>query len=206
MKNNSGRLLVNIGPLERRKYGVRIEGIIDPKDDESNFDFDVSGVSTCLIETRTKYKGKIEPHAIALDLEIELRENARNLNIALNITHVPNKEIALFIFGRRSEGHVDPQIVENIDYRRVKDPGTHGPNNGFKYQNIPISYDGKKVRVRLSGRFQIKQYNDDFNLSVTVDSGNRKLFEEFEKQLRTPVQASLRTLSKGVDASLTMIN
>ena len=123
LSRNSGRLLVKIGPLKRGKYGVRIEGIIDPKDDESTFDLDVSGASTGLIETRTKYKGKSDPHAVDIDLEVELRVNASNLNIALNITHVSNKEIALLLFGRRGEGHVDPQIIDNINYyEKIKIP------------------------------------------------------------------------------------
>ena len=54
------------------------------------------------------------------------------------------------------------------------------PMNGFKYQNIPIVYDGSTARVHLSGRFQIKKYKDDFSIAVTVDDENRKLFEEFE--------------------------
>ena len=85
--------LVNIGLLKRGKYGVRIEGIIDPKDDESTFDLDVPGVSTALIETRTKYKEKIGLHAIAIDLEIELRVDTANLNSSLNTTHVTEKKL-----------------------------------------------------------------------------------------------------------------
>ena len=60
------------------------------------------------------------------------------------------------------------------------------------YQNIPILYDGKNVRIRLSGRFKLKelkqssnQRTGDFSLVVQVDDDNRKLFEEFEKKLRT---------------------
>ena len=55
---------------------------------------------------------------------------------------------------------------------------------GNDYQNIPILYDGKNVRVRLSGRFKLKEFGD-LNLVVQVDDDNRKLFEEFEKKLRT---------------------
>ena len=130
---NSGPLLINIAPLKRGKYGVRIEGIIDPKDDESSFDLDVSEVNTGLIITRTKYKEKIDPHAVAIGLEIELRADTENLNIALNITHVPGKEIALFIFGRRGEGHVDPQIIDNINYyEKIKIP---------RYRSFEINSD-----------------------------------------------------------------
>ena len=55
---------------------------------------------------------------------------------------------------------------------------------GKDYQNIPILYDGKKVRVKLSGRFQLKEFGD-LSLVVQVDDTNRKLFEEFEEKLRT---------------------
>ena len=51
-------------------------------------------------------------------------------------------------------------------------------------QNIPILYDGKNVRVRLSGRFKLKEFGD-LSLVVQVDDDNRKLFEEFEEKLRT---------------------
>ena len=56
--------------------------------------------------------------------------------------------------------------------------------DGNKYQNIPILYDGKKARVRLSGRFQVKEFGD-LCLVVQVDDDNRKLFEEFGKKLRS---------------------
>ena len=55
---------------------------------------------------------------------------------------------------------------------------------GKDYQNIPILYDGKIVRVRLSGRFKFKEFGD-LSLVVQVDDDNRKLFEEFEEKLGT---------------------
>ena len=55
---------------------------------------------------------------------------------------------------------------------------------GKDHQNIQILYDGKTVRVRLSGRFKLKEYGD-LSLVVQVDDDNRKLFEEFEEKLRT---------------------
>ena len=55
--------------------------------------------------------------------------------------------------------------------------------DGNKYQNIPILYDGKKARIRLSGRFQVKEFGD-LSLVVQVDDDNRKLFVEFEEKLR----------------------
>ena len=59
---------------------------------------------------------------------------------------------------------------------------------GNKYQNIPILYDGKNIRVRLSGRFKFKEFREfgeHLSLIVQVDDDNRKLFEEFEEKLRT---------------------
>ena len=123
LNNNSGRLLVNLGEFKRGKYGVRVEAMIDPKDDESSFDVDVATVNTGLITTISRYREKIDPHAIAMDLEIETKVDTSNLNIALVIHHVPAKEIAMFFFGRRGEGHVDPMIIDNINYyEKIKIP------------------------------------------------------------------------------------
>ena len=55
---------------------------------------------------------------------------------------------------------------------------------GKSYQNIPILYDEKIVRIRLSGRFKLKEFGD-LSLVVQVDDDNKKLFEEFEDKLRT---------------------
>ena len=59
---------------------------------------------------------------------------------------------------------------------------TKRSRDGNKYQNIPIRYDGKKARVKLSGRFQVKEYGD-LSLVVQIDDDNRKLFVEFEEKL-----------------------
>ena len=67
---------------------------------------------------------------------------------------------------------------------------------GKDYQNIPILYDGKIVRVRLSGRFKFKEFGD-LSLVVQVDDDNRKLFEEFEEKLGTLINdKSLKWVKK----------
>ena len=71
--------------------------------------------------------------------------------------------------------------VQKLSLGSVKDKKSR---DGNKYQNIPILYDGKKARVRLSGRFQLKEYGD-LSLVVQVDDDNRKLFEDFEEKLRS---------------------
>ena len=114
---------VDIGALKPGKYGLRVEGIIDPKDDGSRFDIDISTFTTCNMIKRTRYKEKIDPQAVAMDMEIEVTNEVRNYLFRIDIEHVPNNEIALFIFGRRGEGHVDPQIIDNINYyEKVKIP------------------------------------------------------------------------------------
>ena len=83
--------------------------------------------------------------------------------------------------------------VQKLSLGSVQDKKSR---DGNKYQNIPILYDGKKARVRLSERFKIKEFGD-LSLVVQVDDDNRKLFEEFEEKLRS--------LSNGKKDSLKLI-
>ena len=53
----------------------------------------------------------------------EVTNEVRNYIFGIDIEHVPNNEIALFIFGIRGEGHVDRQIIDNISYyEKIKIP------------------------------------------------------------------------------------
>ena len=75
---------------------------------------------------------------------------------------------------------------------------------GKDYQNIPILYDRNNVRVRLSGRFKLKELEQSSNqrtvnlsLVVRVYDDNRKLFEEFEEKLGTLINdKSLKWVKK----------
>ena len=121
--SNMGLISVDIGALKPGKYGLRVEGIIDPKDDGRRFDIDTRTFTTPKMITRSRYKEKIDPHAVAIDMEIEVTNEVRNYIFGIDIEHVPNNDIALFIFGRRGEGHVDPQIIDNINYyEKIKIP------------------------------------------------------------------------------------
>ena len=51
---------------------------------------------------------------------------------------------------------------------------------GKDYQNIPILYDRNNVRVRLSGRFKLKEFGG-LSLVVQVDDDNRKFFMNLRK-------------------------
>ena len=67
---------------------------------------------------------------------------------------------------------------------------------GKDYQNIPILYDEEKLRIRVSGRFRLKEFGDLSHV-VQVDDDNRKLFEEFEEKLRTLINdKSLKWVKK----------
>ena len=140
LQDTMGLISVDIGVLKPGKYGLRVEGIIDPKDDGSTFDIDTRTFTTPDMITRTRYKEKIDPHAVAMDLEIEVRNEVRNYLLGIDIEHVPNKEIALFIFGRRGEGHVDPQIIDNINYyEKIKIPEYKSFMAGNRKKSIGIT-------------------------------------------------------------------
>ena len=55
---HSGAISVNNGNLNREKYGLRVEGIIDLIDGGNSFDNDVRTFSTPELTTRTQYKKK----------------------------------------------------------------------------------------------------------------------------------------------------
>ena len=70
---------------------------------------------------------------------------------------------------------------------------------GKDYRSIPIFYDEENARIRMSGRFKLKeleqssnQRTGDLSLVVQVDDDNRKLFEEFEEKLRTLIMINLK--------------
>ena len=81
LKDTIGLISVDMGVLKPGKYGLHVEGIIDPKDDESRFAIDTRTFTTPDMITRTRYKEKIDPHAVAMDLEIEVRNESEKLFI-----------------------------------------------------------------------------------------------------------------------------
>ena len=119
LSKTPANLSITLRSLKRGIYGFRIEGIVDPKDDTSNFDLTIRTPNTDLIISKTRYKDKIDFNTIIIDIEFELKVDIKQLLIILTLTHVLNKEIALFIYGRRGAGHVDPMIIDNVDYSKV---------------------------------------------------------------------------------------
>ena len=153
LQDTLGLISVDIGVLKPGKYGLRVEGIIDPKDDGSRFDIDVRTFTTPDMITRTRYKEKIDPHAVAMDMEIEVRNEVRTKNylLGIDIDHVPGKEIALFVFGRRGEGHVDPQIIDNINY--------YDKIKISEYKSFMAGYRKKSIGISVSNYHDIASNN-----------------------------------------------
>ena len=58
LQDTMGLISVDIGSLKPGKYGLRVEGIIDPKDDERRFDIDTRTFTTPDMITGTQYKEK----------------------------------------------------------------------------------------------------------------------------------------------------
>ena len=144
LQRNIGLINVDIGELKPGKYGLRVEGIIDLKDDGSRFDINVHTITTPDMTTRTRYKEKIDPHAVAVDMEIEVRNGVKNYLFRIDINHVPSKEMALFIFGRRGEGRVDPQIIDNINYyEKIKIP---------RYRSFEVNAD-RRIEIGFERTF-----------------------------------------------------
>ena len=68
----------------------------------------------------------------------------------------------------------NPILTSNYNVQRLSLGSVQDKRlrDGNKYQNIPIRYDGKKARVKLSGRFQVKEYGD-LSLVVQIDDDNK---------------------------------
>ena len=58
LQDTMGLISVDMGVLKPGKYGLRVEGIIDPKDDGSRFDIDTRTFTTPDMITRIRYKEK----------------------------------------------------------------------------------------------------------------------------------------------------
>ena len=86
-----------------------------------------------------------------MDLEIEVKNEVRNYLLGIDIEHVPNKEIALFIYGRRGEGYVNPQIIDNISYyEKIKIP---------KYKSFMAG--NRKISIGIS----VSHYHDIISIN-----------------------------------------
>ena len=92
---------------------------------------------------------------------------------------------------------------EKISLGKVQNKKTK--DDGKDYQNIPILYDEKNVRVTLSGRFKLKEFGD-LNFVVQVNNDNTKLFEEFEEKLRTLINDNSLKWAKGDNVYLKIYN
>ena len=99
-------------------YGFRAEGMINPVDDNAQFNMELSATNNNIVNSTTRYKDTINPHAIVIDVETVLQADTSVIPFNLRLSHQVGREIARFLFGRRGAGRVDPMIIGNIDYSR----------------------------------------------------------------------------------------
>ena len=118
LASSPASFMIKLKSLKSGSYGFRVEAIINPVDDNKTFDLNIDTVNTGFVISKTRYKDKIDPHAIVLDVEISLKANVNTMYFKITLNHHVNKEVALFLFGRRGAGHVDPMIIDNIDYSK----------------------------------------------------------------------------------------
>ena len=178
LQNTMGLISVDIGALKPGKYGLRVGEIIDPKDDGSRFDNDISTFTISNMITITRYKEKINPHAVAIDMEIEVTNEVRNYLFGIDIEHVPNNEIALFIFGRGGEGRVDPQFIDNINYyKKIKIPEYKSFMAGDRRKSIGIT-NGLDTQNPVQSKI-VLQIQTLFRIKIHLDTSDfRKLIQE----------------------------
>ena len=129
--------------------------------------------------TRTRYKEKIDPHAVAMDMEIEVTNEVSNYLFRIDIEYVPNNEIALFIFGRRGEGHVDPQIIDNINYyEKIKIPEYKSFMAGDRRKSIGMT-NGLILKILSTQSKIFLQIQTLFRIKIHLDTSDfRKLIQE----------------------------
>ena len=102
---------MNLGRLAQGIYGLRVEAITDPKNDSEGLDLVVNHNS----DTTLKYKEKLEQNFCVTDTRLVVNDET-NTRVIITVHYVANKEIPLFIFGRRGESYVDPQLLDNLSY------------------------------------------------------------------------------------------
>ena len=104
-------ITINLGKLQHGVYGLRIEAKTNPKDKSDQLDMIVSHSGS----TKTIFKEKLEQNVCITDTRLVV-ENDLDVIVLLTLDYILGKEIAIFISGRRGEGHVDPLIQENLPY------------------------------------------------------------------------------------------
>lgn len=112
-------MTVTLRNLSSGHHALRIESIINDQDDHSQFDTDVTMTSDNNISILSTNKIRHDRYAIILNLLFQLTADMSQYNIDITFKHQANKEIALFIYGRRGRGHVNPMIIDNINYQAV---------------------------------------------------------------------------------------
>ena len=162
-----GQITVNLGRLAQGIYGLRVEAITDPKIDSGGLDLVVNHNS----DTTLKYKEKLEQNVCVTDTHL-VENYETNTRVIITVHYVDNKEIPLFIFGRRGEGYVDPQLLDNLSYgEMIRIP---------RYKSLETG--GRRCQILVLGSFKdVAGYPKENLVSYLYDSESRNLLWKFNR-------------------------
>ena len=167
LSRSPGQITLNLGRLAQGIYGLRVEVITDPKNDSGSLDLVVSHNS----DTALKYKEKLEQNVCVTDTRLVVNDET-NTRVIITVHYVANKEIALFIFGRRGEGYVDPQLLDNLSYgEMIRIP---------RYKSLETG--DRRGQILVTGSFKdVAGYPKENLVSYLYDSESRNLLWKFNR-------------------------
>ena len=115
LSQSPAMITINLGKIQHGVYGFRVEAITNPKDNSDQLDIIVNHSGST---KTTTFKEKLEQNVCITDTRLVV-ENDLDVIMLLTLNYIVGKEIAIFISGRRGEGHVDPLIQENLPYGEI---------------------------------------------------------------------------------------
>lgn len=158
LSRRRGTISVDLGSFSAGKYGLRVECITKPGDSILNLDASVAVPTTSTIRT-ARYKDKIDPHAVVDENQFEVQSSVSSLTIRIHIDYDIGKEIAIFIYGRRGDGYVNPQIIDNINYyAKIKIP---------RYKSVETP--DRRKRMNIDSTFTSIDVHPLINLLAAVE-------------------------------------
>lgn len=95
---------VNLGRLLGQEYSIRIEAFVDTNGDDGSLDLHI-GQLTKKVQTRAK--------CVVTNTTVTAT-SVSETNLNIRVSYLPNKEVALFLYGIPGEVYVSPFVVENI--------------------------------------------------------------------------------------------
>ena len=108
----------------------------------------------------------------------------------ITLSHHANKEIALFLFGRRGAGHVDPMITDNIDYSKDIEQQFLPLLQTNLFNILPDVLYEQFVNKHCSTLYKIDRAN---STEVAYDNFNKKIIHLYD-QTRYRINATQSTV------------